>query len=247
MRRAAPYPIILNSSPKPEPNRMNLTLSDDDLTRMRTDTENNFVERKPLAAKADWLQVAVAFANSAPIGYPAILFIGVKDDGTPESTNADHDWEKQQVTVSREISRAYPPIYCVYKILRDDASQECLAVIIPGSPDRPHFAGKSYVRIGPQTKEVSGAQFDRLVAERSSKAYKIREWIGKEIGFARIEQGVLRSRPATLLDCNQHYVSVSVEWNRTNIGPPTSYPLNRTEISFNNSMNCLELEIRDLP
>jgi hypothetical protein len=43
--------------------------------------EHGFVERKSRSDKRDWLQTAVAFANSAPIGWPAIPLLGVEDDG----------------------------------------------------------------------------------------------------------------------------------------------------------------------
>lgn len=225
---------------------MVIPLSDADLMAMRTDTENTFVERKPTRDKGGWLLTAVAFANSVPMDYPAVLFIGVNNDGTIENVNKDHDWEKFQMTVSKEVSRAYPPIYCAYKLLSDDGEHKFLAAIIPGSPQRPHFAGKSYVRVGPETKETSEDQFNLLVAERASKAYTIRQWIGKRITLARFVQGTLRPHPANLLDCTEHYVSLEVEWNKAS-SERKSYPLNRTEISFNHPLSCLELEVRDSP
>src|SRR6266700_7682873 len=108
---------------------------------MRTDIENSFVERKTVRDKGGWLRTAVAFANSTPIDYPAVLFVGINDDGTLETVPPNHDWEKQQKTVTEELSRAYPPLYFLPKILRD-AGKEFLAVIIPGSSLRPHFTGK---------------------------------------------------------------------------------------------------------
>jgi predicted HTH transcriptional regulator len=139
-------------------------LTDDDLSRMRTDTENNFAERKTVSDKRGWLHTAVAFANSIPLDYPAVLFVGVNNDGTLENVPPDHDWEKQQKTVTSELGRAYPPIYCLAKILRDQG-REFLAVIIPGSSQRPHFTGKAYVRVGPQTKEASEEQFENLIRQ----------------------------------------------------------------------------------
>ena len=64
------------------------------------------------------------------------------------------------------------------KVLRDGCGGEFLAVIVRGSENRPHFAGPSYIRDGTQTKEASGEQFTRLIAERSSKAREILKWRG---------------------------------------------------------------------
>ena len=50
-------------------------------------TEHDFVELKPRGQKGEWLQTAVAFANSAPIGWPAVLFVGVDDRGHPQQQN----------------------------------------------------------------------------------------------------------------------------------------------------------------
>jgi len=220
-----------------------IELSDADLNRMRTDTESNFVERKTVHNTKGWLRTAVAFANSAPIGAPAVLFVGVNNDGTFENVASDYDWEKLQKTITQELNRAYPWIYSVQKIVNGDQGGQCLAVIIWGSPERPHFTGKSYIRKGPETTEASDREFDALIAERSSKAYEIRKWIGEQIVVAQFVQGMLTPQPVTLLDCNQYYFSVEYP------GPVRvhfSYPLTRTEVSFHHVLNCLQLEVRDL-
>ena len=56
-------------------------LSDADLASRLTNFEDHFVERKTSGDQADWVKTVVAFANSTPIGYPAVLFIGVKTTG----------------------------------------------------------------------------------------------------------------------------------------------------------------------
>src|SRR5260370_19228688 len=50
------------------------SLTEESLILRLRSTEHDFVERKPRSAKGDWLQAAVAFANSAPIGWPAVVF-----------------------------------------------------------------------------------------------------------------------------------------------------------------------------
>jgi predicted HTH transcriptional regulator len=50
--------------------------------------EDHFVERKTAKDEKDRLKTVVAFANSAPFGYPSILFIGVKNSGEIERLRA---------------------------------------------------------------------------------------------------------------------------------------------------------------
>jgi hypothetical protein len=45
-------------------------VSEEDLLRKVSDTENNFIERKTASNTRDWLETAVAFANSCPVGQP---------------------------------------------------------------------------------------------------------------------------------------------------------------------------------
>jgi predicted HTH transcriptional regulator len=122
------------------------------------------VERKTNQGKADWLHTAVAFANAVPIGYPAVLFVGVDNKGNPQQNG---DLESLQKTVSQEINRAFPPIYYLPRVLTLDGNG-FIAIIIPGSPSRPHFAGKAYIRSGPETKEASERQLDLLLAHPCS-------------------------------------------------------------------------------
>jgi predicted HTH transcriptional regulator len=73
--------------------------SDQELLLKLRNFEDNFVERKTISDNKDWLKTVVAFANSVPIGYPAILFISVKNDGTiRDSVNLD----KLQMTLAAE-------------------------------------------------------------------------------------------------------------------------------------------------
>jgi predicted HTH transcriptional regulator len=204
--------------------------SDKELLSRLRNTEDNFVERKTKADCKDWLKTAVAFANSVPIDYPAILFIGVKNNGDFEE--GDCNFESLQRTFTKEVNKAYPPIYYLPKILRE-GNKECLAVIIPGSSNRPHFAGQAYIRVGPVTKEASDTEFSVLIADRNSKAYEIRKWVNKEVLLQRHGSG--ETERITLIDCNQFYVTY-----RRKSGL-RSEPLRRLEISFNHNEEMLEL------
>lgn len=80
------------------------SLADEDLLTRLKNFEDNFVERKSAGDNRDWLKTLVAFANSTPVGYPAVLFIGVRDDGTPEGGN---NLDKLQQTLAEKPK---PPI-----------------------------------------------------------------------------------------------------------------------------------------
>jgi len=181
-----------------------LDFSDEELLSRLKNFEDNFVERKRIGdSKDEWLQAAVAFANSVPVGYPAILFIGVKNTGEMEG-GANLDTLQQ--TLSKVIDEAYPPIYYTTRIVLQDGKQ-CLAVIIPGSELRPHFAGHSYVRVGSQTKKASEEQFENLILQRSSKARELQKMIGKTI-FWEMVGGIKGNANATMLACNQFFITV---------------------------------------
>ena len=84
-----------------------MEISDQDLLLRLQSFEDAFVERKTCGDSKDWLKTVVAFANSTPVDYPAVLFVGVKDDGTPEEKPVDLD--SLQRTLSKQLTNAYPP------------------------------------------------------------------------------------------------------------------------------------------
>lgn len=108
---------------------MNRVLEDKDLIRLLTKVEDSFVERKPLRQPGEWLKTVVAFANSTPIDYPAVLFIGVDNSGQIADAV---DIESTMKSFSDVIeSRVWPPVYTL-PISLAHQGKTCLAVIIPG-------------------------------------------------------------------------------------------------------------------
>lgn len=208
--------------------------TNDELILWLRDAEHSFAERKLFSDSKDWLKTVVAFANSTPTDYPAILYIGVKDDGSPDKKAIDLD--SVQKEFSRKVGLVYPPVYYETRILDVEATK-VLAVIVPGSRSRPHFAGPSYVRDGSKTVIASKEQFDRLIAQRISKAYKILEWKGKTVTLGNIGRGQLNPSSYSqgiVVDCDQFYVTVDANGR-------SSLPLDRIEISFDDGSNRLEL------
>jgi hypothetical protein len=225
-----------------------MILTDEDILLRLTTFEDSFVERKTASDSKDWVKTVVAFANSAPVGYPAILFIGARDDGTiEEKSNLD----SLQRTLSEKLSAVYPVVYYLPKVLRHN-HKEFLAVIIPGSENRPHFAGPAFIREGSKSIQSSAAQFGILVAERNSKVREIRSWKGKLVTFQRSATkelnavhvlGTIDGKLAGVVtDCNQFFVTVE---STTRKGSLISFPLEQIEINFDHFSDRLELRFRD--
>jgi predicted HTH transcriptional regulator len=180
--------------------------TDEELLLSLKNFEDNFVERKTVSDSRDWLKTAVAFANSVPVGYPAVMFVGVRNDGTVQAGQVN--LETLQRTISEEINKAYPAIYHIHRVLRDGSGNPIVAVIIPGSPLRPHFAGQAYIRVGSDSKPASDAQFDNLIAQRQSKTYEILQWKGKPISLVYRDDPkrmLFKAGSLILEDCNQFY------------------------------------------
>ncbi|MGA9462275.1 MAG: ATP-binding protein [Terracidiphilus sp.] len=79
-------------------------LSEADLLARMKNFEDHFVERKVCSDSKDWLKTVVAFANSAPIDYPCILYIGVRDIGEIEDKQSNLD--SVQKTLNRILQDA---------------------------------------------------------------------------------------------------------------------------------------------
>jgi len=218
---------------------MLVELKDSDLLSRLHNFEDAFTERKTSSDKKDWLPTVVAFANSVPIDYPAVLFIGAKNDGTVEDVlNLD----SLQKSLATQLAKAYPPVFYVSKIL-SESGRQFLAIVVPGSVKRPHFAGPSYVRNGSVTQVASEKQFNELIAQRSSKAYEISKWIGKSVKIEKRYEGHALKRPgydATVVECNQFYVTLDRPSNRHSI------PLESVVISFDQPAACLKLVVLGL-
>lgn len=212
-----------------------MEINDEDLLRRLHSFEDAFTERKTSGDSRDWLKTVVAFANSTPVGYPAVLFIGVKDDGTPEDKEVNLD--SLEKTLTEKVAKAFPPIYNWTHSFNVNGKQ-VLAVIIPGSSERPHFAGQSYVRDGSKSVRASKDQFDRLIAARNSKAYHILQWKDKAVLKGNIRRGEPRPSsfgPAVIVDCNQFWVTLKMG------NDLFALPLQRIELSFDYSQKMLVL------
>ncbi len=87
-----------------------ISLSDQDILVRLTAFEDAFVERKTTGDSKDWLKTVVAFANSLPVGDPAILFIGVRENGEIEG-NCNLDRIDLISRVKRLSAKAQSPSF----------------------------------------------------------------------------------------------------------------------------------------
>jgi hypothetical protein len=222
-----------------------VSLNDADLLSRMKNFEDHLVERKTISDQKDWKKTAVAFANSVPVGLPAVLYIGVRDNGEIETPQQNLD--DAQKKFNKLMQDTYPRVSYVPKVI-SDGGRQALAVIIPGSELRPHFAGLSYVRKGSESVEASDEQFSELIAQRNSKAARILAWKGKTITVLQLSQsrpgyGLIRKewRPdvsISVANCDQFCVTLHVGTGHQNM----SFPLGQVEISFDNGNKRLQLE-----
>jgi predicted HTH transcriptional regulator len=213
--------------------------------RLKASSEDCFVERKTFGDwKGDALKTLVAFGNSTPIGYPAVLYIGVRDDGTPEQKTENLD--KIQKTLADVAANIYPPLYYFPRVITIEGV-DVLAIIVPGSDKRPHFAGQSYVRIGSKSIKASEQHFNELIAQRNSTAYELSKWKGKKITLSRPQQWHQNlvqyfTQDRILEDYGVFYITVS-----PGTGNPAreSFPLASLRLSYDHKMDRLTIHITD--
>ena len=217
-------------------------MSDEDLLARLINFEDQFVERKTVADLNDSLKTVVGFANSAPIGMPCVLYIGVKDDGQFE--DREHDFDSVQKTLNRLLQKIYPRAAYFPKLLTK-GSRTALAVLVPGSELRPHFSGPSYVRRGSETIEASQSQFDSLVAMRNGKVYRLMQYAGKQvtvINMSLLGNGTFMrgnwSTVPSIVDCNEFWVTLQSPGEAAR-----SFCLRDVELNFDNQRGRLQLEI----
>ncbi len=185
------------------------------LTRL-ADKEDNFVERKLEGYGArDFRKTIVAFANSVPENRKAVLFVGVRDDGTVQGvTDADSLQKKLGRIWDKDC---YPPIrpHPVCTCLRV-SDKDIVAVEVTASKNRPHFSGPAYIRRASENVPASEELFRDMLTSHCDKAAAIVklkhsmvtvELIGKKLGSHRAGSGYHAEPECFILDCTPHCVT----------------------------------------
>ena len=155
--------------------------------------EDNFIERKPAGVnRAEIRKTLVAFANSVPKDQTAILFIGIRDDGSLDPVAAP---DAVQKTIADICGRdCYPAIAFRSSVLiEQDAT--ILAIEIDHSSAKPHFSGPAYIRRGSQSEIASEQLFREMVEARNSKVAALQDLKGQIISIISLQHKLGDDRP----------------------------------------------------
>lgn len=141
--------------------------SDSQLLASISDSEDPFIERKSDGGGgAEFRKTIVAFANSLPPERVGVLYVGASNDGTVPGVSEP---DKLQRTLRRIAEvECYPPIDIVLRVLKVQNSS-VVAVIVPSSSKRPHFAGPAYVRVGSESVSATESIYKDLLLAQDDK------------------------------------------------------------------------------
>lgn len=181
--------------------------------------EDSLTERKPEAAgERDLKETITAFANTVSPGAEGVLFIGVSDK-TGEIVGCKGVDSLQKKISKICLNDCYPPIQHQLES-RDFHGKTVIAVIIPHSAQRPHFAGHAFRRLGPQNVKSDEAAYSQFIAARSSVGAKILQLkgkivqvrtLGKKLGNPHPLPGNYSETPKCLIeDCDAHVVTLQI-------------------------------------
>ena len=136
--------------------------------------EDGLTERKQGIQSNDEIRKAVvSFANSVPEGRTAVLFIGVANDGTVVGLSAE-EAEKTQQRVRRVCEEdCYPAIAIRLAEAIEFNGRYVVAFEFAPSPNRPHFAGHAFLRVGSESVKASASQLDELIARKNTTAGRL--------------------------------------------------------------------------
>lgn len=179
-------------------------------------SEDPWTERKPAIKPSDegrdLRRTLVAFANSVREGEFAVLFVGAANDGRhPGVADAD-ELQRKIDGIARQ--RCFPPIEhkpVVFTAPGLESEVTIVAVLIPASPHRPHFAGHAYVRRGSQTVESSAAMLNELIAGRTDPGRTLQTFRGRVLIRERSPRGLFLQYPGSIQHLDQHSVHVKEE------------------------------------
>lgn len=204
--------------------------------------EDSFVERKPNAS--DLEPTLVAFANSVPEGREAIIYVGVRDNGEIIGVENTDSIQKKIQKMCDEI--CYPRIHFTTEIFTRE-EKTVLAVVIPPSRTKPHFAGPAYIRHGTKSIKATSELYENLITSRHSKAGELLRYKDKvvtvfsrknQLGkphFAEIVSGTEIGGKWSYYECRVLQVTpFYVTLVDIGSGRSFSEPLRNVEISYDN-------------
>ncbi|MGH8261351.1 MAG: AlbA family DNA-binding domain-containing protein [Steroidobacteraceae bacterium] len=160
-------------------------LSEAELLEMLRDgrtAESSLIERKPDNFKdKEARKVIVAFANSTPEGQEAVLFIGL-DDKTGKATGVANTDELQR-KYARVLAECYPTIDVRMHVLPFE-EKDVVAIVVPASARKPHFAGGAYIREGSRSVLASDRLYEDLIQSRKDKTRELIKYRNAQTVFS---------------------------------------------------------------
>lgn len=160
-----------------------MSVFDEEIRRRLKDVEDHFTERKEAPQEHPMREAITAFANTAIPEKPGIIYVGVRDRGEIVGGDNMDSWQQK---ISSWAASCFPPINVIPVALSIDG-KNILAVVVPASPARPHFAKAAYIRKGARNEMASQQEIDEWIAYRNSKVRIILEWKGRDITIINIE------------------------------------------------------------
>jgi ATP-dependent DNA helicase RecG len=147
---------------------INMNYSDDELTIFLNDIESDRIERKE-SWKGDapdtGRQAVCAFANDLPDHRkPGILFVGVKDDGTPSGLAITDPLLRTLADIKTDGNILPPPSILVEKRILKGA-ETAVVIVLPSDAPPVKYKGRICVRFGPR-RGVATAQDERILSEK---------------------------------------------------------------------------------
>lgn len=194
-------------------------------------SEDPWTERKPSIKPSDegrdLRRTLVAFANSVREGEFAVLFVGAANNGCHPGVMDPDELQRKIDSIARQ--RCFPPIEhkpVVFQVRGAESAVTIVAVVVPFSAQRPHFAGHAYVRRGSQTVESSPAMLDELIASRTDPGRTLQSFRGRVLIHERSPRGLFLQYPGSIEHLDQHAVQVKEEAT----GQYWAVPLKQVEI-----------------
>jgi len=179
--------------------------------------EDGLTERKPEGAgSSDFKETIVAFSNSVPEGALGVLFVGVANSGEVLGCGGVESLEKSIARICE--NDCYPPITIRFECRAMDEGKPVLAVIVPHSTRRPHFAGHAFQRVGSQNRKADEPLYAEFIAARSTVGAKILankgnvvqiKTVGKKLGNpAPLPPNYSEGGKFVIRDCDTHTVTL---------------------------------------
>jgi hypothetical protein len=177
-----------------------------------------------------------------------VIYLGVSNDGSVEGLKG---LDSMQRTIRLAAEDCYPAISFQSETLEVEG-KTILAIEVPYSTNRPHFAGPAFVRRGAENVKASDEIFNELITSRLEKPREILKWrdhpvtvvarrkrLGSTqyIGDNRYEE----RHDCRIEACTAHYVRMQI----VSSGAYVTEPLENISISFDEKRHRVMLIVEE--